>query len=75
MSPSHTTKDKDKEEEVALKRHHAAISLWEITDQEILALYSSFAQLNHSHMVMQHSLKSQYTDCYLDFPVLFLMQC
>ena len=75
------TKEEEEEEDVfseaAQKRHQAAISLRDVVlePQEILALYSSFAQLDHSHMVMQHSLKCQYTDCYHDFPVLFLMQC
>ena len=53
--------------EAALKRHQAAISLRDVVlePQEILALYSSDAQLDRGHTVMLHSLKCQNQNIFL----------
>ena len=59
--------DEDVFSEAALKRHQAAISLRDVVlePQEILALYSSDAQLDRGHTVMLHSLKCQNQNIFL----------
>ena len=64
------TKEEEEEDvfsEAALKRHQAAISLRDVVlePQEILALYSSDAQLERGHNVMLHSLKCQNQNIFL----------
>ena len=64
------TKEEEEEDvfsEAALKRHQAAISLRDVVlePQEILALYSSDAQLDRGHTVMLHSLKAQNQNIFL----------
>ena len=59
--------DEDVFSEAALKRHQAAISLRDVVlePQEMLALYSSDAQLDRGHTVMLHSLKCQNQNIFL----------
>ena len=59
--------NKEDEDEAALARHQAAISLRDVVlePQEMLALYSSDAQLDRGHTVMLHSLKCQNQNIFL----------
>ena len=70
-TPEDSTNKENAEDDVfsesAVKRHQAAISMRDVVlePQEILALYSSDAQLDRGHTVMLHGLKCQNQNIFL----------
>ena len=70
-TPEEETNKEHSEDDVfsesAMKRHQAAITLRDVVlePQEILALYSSDAQLERGHTVMLHSLKCHNQNIFL----------